>query len=486
MNINIPEAILTTCILSAIASPVKSQQFTSQEKNPVNIVWFIADDLGANDIGPYGNQVVRTPNLDRLAGESVLFSRAFASSPTCSPSRASIYTGLMPFRNGAHANHTGVSEDVRTLPVYLQQLGYQVALAGKLHVGPMNAYPFELIHHSNVPEPGHEGKGVLWTDLNMESVDGWLSEVSRKNKPFMLVVNDHSPHVIWPEKAEYDPNTIDLPPFHIDTEETRKSRARYYTDITKMDTNVGKLLKSLENNQLNENTVVIFTCDQGPQWAFGKWNLYDYGIRTPLLIKWPEVVIGGTQTDALVSLIDLLPTTIELANGKAPQEPNEIDGRSLLPLLLGKKNSHREEIFASHTGDGTINQAPMRMIRTARYKYILNLAPEILYNTHMNLAKDHDGGREYWNSWVISSYQASHAAAVLWRYHNRPTEELYDVLTDPNETRNLSANLHYEELLKGFRTQMAQWRKKQGDQETGPFQTPPMVGNQPLAPYIFK
>lgn len=472
--------------ITGTISTAEAQRRSSPAKIPVNIVLFVADDLGATDTGPYGNPVVRTPNIDRLSNESLLFSAAFASSPTCSPSRASIHTGLLPFRNGAHANHSGIKEGVRTLPAYLQSLGYSVAIAGKCHVGPLDAYPFEFIHNTNVPEPGHENMGVLWTDLNMGPVDEWLSEISAGKKPFMLVVNDHSPHVVWPEKSEYEASAVDIPSNHIDTEQTRKARARYYTDITKMDRNVGKLLQSLEKYKLADNTVVIFTADQGPQWAFGKWGLYDYGIRVPLLVRWPGVIAGGTTTDALVSLADLLPTAIELAGGKAPKTPEEIDGKSLLALLLGKERSHRQQVFASHTGDGTMNQSPMRMIRTTRYKYILNLAPEILYTTHMDKAKDHDGGRLYWDSWVEQSYKNEHAASVLWRYHNRPAEELFDVLADPDETRNLAQDLHYEEILKGFRAQMADWRHQQGDSETGPYQYPDRTDKKENIPYIFK
>lgn len=484
---NMRKTMLTTILLAGMASVTGAQQRSQSEKTPVNIVLFVADDLGVNDIGPYGNPVVRTPNLGRLAGESLLFSQAFASSPTCSPSRASLHTGLMPFRNGAHANHTGIREGIRTLPAYLQPLGYRVAIAGKYHVGPMDAYPFELIHNTNVPEPGHKDDGALWTDLNMEPVDEWLAEASGGNDPFMLVVNDHSPHVIWPEVPGYESSDVDIPSKHIDTKETRRSRARYYTDITKMDRNVGKLLESLETHGLSENTVVIFTADQGPQWAFGKWNLYDYGVQVPLLIKWPGVMEGGNETNALVSLVDLLPTAVELAGGKAPAEPQEIDGKSLLPLLSGESSSHRQKVFASHTGDGTMNQSPMRMIRTRRYKYILNLAPEILYTTHMDKSRNHDGGRQYWDTWVEKSYETEHAASVLWRYHNRPAEELYDVLADPDETRNLAADPHYKKILEEFRSQMTQWRRQQGDDETGPYQPPKRKkGEEPVAPYIFK
>ncbi|WP_236976164.1 sulfatase family protein [Membranihabitans maritimus] len=459
---------------------------TVSSEGLVNVVLFVADDLGAHDIGPYGNVVVRTPNLDHLASRSMLFSNAFAASPTCSPSRAALLTGLMPFRNGAHANHTGIRDGIPTLPFLMQQMGYKTAIAGKYHIGPKEAYPFEMIHHTNVQEPGYEGKGVLWTDLNMRPVEEWLADVSIGDSPFLLIVNDHSPHVIWPESTDYDPSAINVPERHIDTRETRESRARYYTDITKMDRNVGRLLNALEANALDDNTVVIFTSDQGPQWAFGKWNLYDYGVKVPLLVRWPEVSEERSTSAALVSLIDVLPTVVEIAGGVVPGNPSDIDGKSFLSILKKGGESHREEVFASHTGDGTMNRSPMRMIRTRKYKYILNLAPEIEYTTHMDKSKNHDGGRQYWDSWVDQSFETKHAAWVLWRYHNRPDEELYDIENDPGETRNLAANIHYSEILKSFRSQMNTWRKTQEDSETGPYDASKIKTRKQSIPYIFE
>ena len=461
----------------------------AQEKRErLNVVIFIADDLGRNDIGPYGNRVVKTPNLDQFAKKAMVFNQAFATSPTCAPSRASIHTGLMPFRHGAHANHTGINKEVKTLPAYLKEEGYQVGFAGKLHLGPMENYPFDLIAGTNVREPGHEKDGVLWTDLKLDPVDKWLKDKSTNQDPFVLVVNDHSPHVIWPEKADYDPTEIDIPSFHIDTEETRKSRARYYTDITKMDKNVGELLESIKAHGLEENTIFIFTADQGPQWAFGKWNLYDYGMHVPLLVHWPGKTNKRIENEELISLTDLLPTLVDIAGGDAPKS---IDGESFLGLLTGEKTTHRESVFGSHTGDGTMNRSPMRMIRTKRYKYILNLAPEQVYHTHMDKAKDHDGGREYWDSWLEESFgESPKAASVLWRYHNRPAEELYDIKKDPEERNNLAANPHYETIIKNFREQMETWRDGQNDTETGPYKPKNNKNTnkhkKPVAPYIFK
>lgn len=446
-----------------------------------NIVLFIADDLGAIDISLYGNPVVRTPHIDKLGSESLMFTNAFASSPTCSPSRASIHTGLMPFRNGAHANHSGIKNGIKTLPDYLKEVGYRVGIAGKYHLGPMDAFPFEMIHGTNVPEPGYEGKGVLWTDLVLDPVEEWLSVFkSGSGQPFLLVVNDHSPHVLWPENPEYEPSEVEIPSIHIDTDETRLERAKYFTDISKMDLNVGRLMSILDSHHLQENTVFIFTSDQGPQWSFGKWSLYDYGVKVPMLVKWPGVVQGGYDTDALVSLVDLLPTFVELAGGNAPKSPEFIDGISFLPLLLGKTNQHRDFLFASHTGDGDMNRTPLRMIRNKRFKYIINLAPDVKYTTHL----DKGVNTGYWPSWVEKSFQNDHARAVLSRYHFRPIEELYDVLADPDEKRNLAFNPNYQELMEELRSQMSEWRKFQGDNETESFDSK-SVDLVPGGPYIF-
>src|SRR5690606_13771247 len=108
-----------------------------------NIVLFMADDLGVSDIGPYGNRTVKTPNLDRLATEAMLFKRAFAASPTCCPSRSSLYTAMYPMRHGAHGNHSGVKAGMLSIVQRLSALGYRVAIAGKLHVGPRDVFPFE-------------------------------------------------------------------------------------------------------------------------------------------------------------------------------------------------------------------------------------------------------------------------------------------------------------------------------------------------------
>lgn len=473
------------CFLVFLYGKTDGQGSTEQEGlvRP-NIVIFVGDDLGAEDIGPYGNKVVKTPNLDKFAKESLLFTHAFAGSPTCSPSRSTLFTGLMPFRHGAHGNHSGVKQRVKSIAQYLQPLGYRVAIAGKLHIGPENAFPFERIGGTNVPEPGFEEKPGLNYDLNLKPVHTWLSGLA-KDQPFLLIVTDHSPHVIWPEKSNYKPDEVDIPSVHVDTEETRISRARYYEDITKMDRNFGEIVRSLDRHNYSANTVVMFTADQRPQWPFAKWSLYDDGVKVPMTVRWPGQVAANTRTDALVSLADVVPTFVEIAGGTAAAD---IDGRSFLKLIRGETNEHREMVFATHTGDGMMNRSPSRMLRTKRYKYILNLAPENIYHTHMDNAKDHDGGREYWNSWIEKSKSDEHAAGVLNRYHHHPAEELYDLDADPEETNNLAADVRYRELLEKLSETLTAWRRDQGDFETGPeklVETPRVKGAKPVAPYVF-
>ncbi|MEJ7769639.1 MAG: sulfatase-like hydrolase/transferase [Chitinophagaceae bacterium] len=149
---------LVSCVLTGLIMSAAAQKKGSVKKVLPNIILFIADDLGVNDIEPYGNKVIKTPNLARLSGESLRFYNAFATSPTCTPTRSSVFTGMIPVKHGAHGNHGGVKEGTKSLPYYLRPLGYSVFIAGKLHVGPDEVFDFERIPNTNVPEPGHEKK----------------------------------------------------------------------------------------------------------------------------------------------------------------------------------------------------------------------------------------------------------------------------------------------------------------------------------------
>lgn len=418
-----------------------------------DIVLFIADDLTCSDIGPYGGVDANTPRLNQLAKQSLRFDNAFAASPTCAPSRSALYTGLFPIRNGAHANHSRINDGVETLPAYLAKLGYRTVIAGKTHIGPRPQFPFEYLKNSNVRPPGVNN--VLLTDLGVDAIDELLQTHDR-SQPLCLIVAAHSSHVVWKKNETYDPQAIKLPPHLYDTPQLRETRVDYYTDVTQLDTEVGQVLDSMQRHGYAD-ALFMFTADQGAQFPFEKWNLYDAGIKVPLLVRWPGRVAPETTTDAMVSLIDVLPTMFAAA-GETP--PAGIDGSSFLNVLEGKSDDARDAIFAAHTGDLEMNQAPMRTIRTRQLKYIENLAPEIPFTTHISKG---EGAENYWKDWVARSGADPAAAAVVDRYEHRPAEELYDVAADPYELHNLANDPAYAGQKSKLRARLHAWRTEQGE-----------------------
>jgi arylsulfatase A-like enzyme len=215
-----------------------------------------------------------------------------------------------------------------------------------------------------------------------------------------------------------------------------------------------------------ENTLFLFTSDHGSQFPFGKWNCYDQGIRTPLVAAWPGKIKPGTRTGAMVSWIDLLPTCLAAAGGQPPvfgSDKGQIDGQSFLPVLQGEKAEHRDRIFTTHSGDGRMNEYPIRSVRSHDWKYIRNLRPEAEHHTHVDQAQGEDG-KGYWSSWVKEAESNPAAAAILRRYLARPAEELYDLAADPWELHNLAAEPAQAERLAAMRGELDAWMRAQGDE----------------------
>ncbi len=412
-----------------------------------DLVVFLSDDHGQLDSTPYGAPDVHTPNMQRLADAGLTFDRAFIASPACAPSRAAMLTGLMPARNGAEANHTYKRDDVASLPEVLRKLGYQTAAFGKVAHGPKDV--------------ARHGFDVFNAAYAAPVVEKFLRERD-STKPLCLFVGTHEPHVPWPRLEGYDPTQVKLPPTFIDTPETRDFRARYYTDVTTADTELGQI-RALARQHLDpKRTLFIYTSDHGAQWPFGKWNLYDSGIRVPFIAAWEGVIRPGTRTAAMVQWIDLLPTLIDAAGG---QMPPDLDGRSFLPVLRGTRDKLREVIFTTHSGDGSMNVYPIRSLRTADWKLILNLHPEFAHTTHIDKALARDGGL-YWISWYEAARTNSAAAAIVHRYHARPAVELYDLRADPFEQTNLATVAAQAGRIQELRSQLEAWMRTQGDRQT--------------------
>jgi arylsulfatase A-like enzyme len=417
------------------------------ESGKPTIVVFLSDDHGQLDSTPYGATDVRTPNMQRLADAGMTFTHAFVASPACAPSRAAQLTGLMPARNGAEANHSYKKEGVASLPEVLRKLGYETAAFGKVAHGPTDARNHGFDHFDQRHDAAFVEQFLKTRDTS---------------KPLCLFVGTHEPHVPWPDLDAYDPAKLNLPATHVDTPETRAFRARYYTDVTKADTKLGEVLDLARKHFDPKNTLVIYTSDHGAQWPFGKWNLYDAGIRVPFIAAWEGVIEPGTRSGAMIQWIDLLPTLIDAAGGDAPEG---IDGRSLLPVLRGEREEHRDEIFTTHSGDGRMNVYPIRSLRTRDWKLIVNLHPEFAHTTHIDKALARDGGR-YWISWFERAKTDDAAAAIVRRYHQRPAVELYDLRSDHNEQHNLAGAEEHANRIAEMRSRLETWMKSLGDKQT--------------------
>lgn len=414
-----------------------------------NIVVFLSDDHTAADSSVYGSKDVATPSMDRLARDGVVFDRAFVASPSCAPSRAVLLTGLMPARNGAEANHARPEAGIKKFPAYFHDLGYEVVAIGKVgHYRQTAEYGFDYTAHMGY----HDDEAV-------PSALTWLRE-RKSPKPLVLIVGTNWPHVPWPGadpgRAESD---VMVPSTQVDTERTRQARLRYYAAIGRMDTELGQVYDAARQT-LGADTLFVHTSDHGSQFPFGKWNCYEAGIRSPMIIVWPGVVKPGTRTSAMVSWVDLLPTLLDATGG---QVPRDLDGRSFLPVLRGETDAFRERIFATHSGDGNMNVYPIRAIRGSRWKLILNLHPEFQFNSHINKGQAKEEFY-YWGSWVEKAALDPAAAAVVKRYHQRPAVELYDLEADPTEGHNLAADPDQTLRVKSLRAELEAWMRVEGDE----------------------
>lgn len=415
-----------------------------------NLVVFLSDDLGLLDSPVYGSPDAVTPNMQRLAQEGLVFARAFVASPSCAPSRAALLTGLYPAHNGAEANHTRPRAEIRKLPSYLKELGYETAAFGKVsHYRYTADYGFDTFAHDTFHDPA--------------AVSSALEFLAKRDssKPLALFVGSNWPHVPWPTNHEpFDAERVRLPIKSISTPESREARAQYLAAIANMDKELG-MVYDAARAKFGSNMVFLHTSDHGAQWPFGKWNLYDTGIRTPLIVTWPGVIRPGRRTDAMVQWIDLLPTLVDLAGGAAPQG---LDGRSFAPVLRGRSKEHRREIFTTHSGDGDWNVFPIRSIRTADWKYIRNLHPEFQHSTHTN----RDGaaaGIKYWQSWERAAETDPKARALVEAFKRRPAEELYDLRRDPEEQVNLAADPRHARTLAQLRGRLDGWMKETADSQ---------------------
>jgi uncharacterized sulfatase len=446
----------------ALAGAAATATVSAADAPKPNIIFFLSDDHGWDLAGCYGHPEIQTPNIDALAKQGMRFTRAFAGSPTCSPSRAILYTGLHSARNGLMGNHTGSKPGTKSITHYLKDLGYRVVLANKTHVKPTDVYDFEYVKATLPPVPGRNRR-YRAEGLDTAEIDRLLADHARTkaSQPLCLILADNGPHVVWEQNRTYDPAKIPLPQITVDTPITRQAMANYFQDITTTDGRLGEVMASVARHGFEKNTLFLYGSDQGPEWPRSKWTTYDAGLKVPFIARWPGRIKPASVTDAMISYTDVLPTFIDAAGGKPVKG---LDGSSFLKVLTGQARTFRKEIYASHSGDGEMNRSPQRCIRDERYKYILNLHPERKWTTHFTLV---DGipqsHRAVYSTWEEKAKTDMGAAGLIKLIEQHPAEELYDTQADPHELQNLADKPAMAAVLTRMRNRMKQVRSELGD-----------------------
>ncbi len=429
-----------------IAQAAKPATGTTPKKP--NIVLVIADDCRFLDLGCYGSPDAITPNIDRLAAEGVRFTRFFQATAMSSATRHCLLTGLYPVRSGAYPNHTRLNDGVGTLPQYLKQAGYRVALEGKRHIAPIEAFPFEYL--------SNEQQRTVYPEL----IEPFLADVARSGESFFLYVGSTEPHDPWNkgDQSLWNPDDLTLPCNLVDTPATRKQFRNYLAEINELDNQVGAVDALLHKYDLDENTIFIFTSEQGYSFPFGKWTCYDEGLHTGFVIRWPGTVKPGRVTDAMCEYVDVTPTLVDIAGGKIPEG---LDGRSFLPVIKGETDSFKNEVYGIQTSRGIFfgpEYYAIRSIRNERYAYIMNLTPEATFKCMSTNPK-----KGWWMSWKEKAATDEFARRQVERYQKRPAEELYDIVNDPFQTRNLADDPQYAGEKARMRAKLLQWMESQGD-----------------------
>ncbi|XP_050302215.1 N-sulphoglucosamine sulphohydrolase [Anthonomus grandis grandis] len=461
-----------------------------------NVLLIIADDAGF-EIGAYGNKICQTPNLDELSKNSLIFNKAFTSVSSCSPSRSAILTGKPSHQNGMYGLHQGVHhfdslDNVDSLPKILKRNGIKTGIIGKKHVGPDDVYPFDY-------SQTEENHSILQVGRNITFIKLLTREFLKNmtDDQFFLYVAFHDPHRCGhtnPEFGEFCqkfgngeegmgliPDWVPIhyqwdeiePPYYVpNSEAAKRDIASQYITMSRLDQGVGLVLKELRDSGHLDNTLVIFSSDNGIPFPNGRTNFYDSGIAEPMFISSPYHRERRNQvTNSLASHLDITPTILDWfdisPNDSKIWETNEIKekryftGKTLLPLLIEEPTDKTNEaIFASHNLHEVTMYYPMRMIRTQRYKLIHN----INYFSPFPIDQDFYVSPTFQDLLnKTKSSQETFWFKTLKQYYKRPEWELYDLKFDPSEVSNLAGKPSMKPTLEDLRKRLFDWQKETQD-----------------------
>ena len=439
---------LVACIVFGLVAVVSARPAARP-----NILWITTEDMSAQ-LGCYGDAEARTPNLDRLAQESVRYTRAFAPAPVCSPARSSLITGMHAASLGTQRlrSQFPVPREVRAFSAELRAAGYYCTNNVKTDYNLAGEQDFirqawdessAKAHWRNRPEGRSFFSVINLMTTHQSRSNGW---------PYADFEREVATQLSPAERT--DPATITLPPYYPDTAESRRTWARYRDCITVMDKQVARILAQLAEDGLAENTIVFYFSDHGMGLPRGKRTLYDSGLHVPLLIRFPEKwrhlapAQPGTTQDALVSFIDFAPTVLRLAGLAAPAH---YQGR---PFLGPDLPPRRDYVHGSRDRvDDAFDVA--RSVRDGRWLYIRNYMPHLSWMQPEGYSDTSELRREMK---LLAGAGKAEGGFAAYAAPRRALEELYDTAADPHQLANLAADPHHQKTLQRLRTELRRWQ----------------------------
>lgn len=435
-------------VLAGLVTPFIGHPLLAQETGDrPNIILFIADDVGWDDIGCYGSPAVLTPNIDRIAREGVRFDNVYLTASSCSPSRTSIISGRYPHNTGAAELHTPLPADVPIFPELLRKAGYYTAQAGKWHMGESAKRGFDVVHDNG--KKNGDGGEMMWLDVVRARPEG---------KPFFMWFASFDAHRPWGSNdfsGKNDPAEIQPPPWLANTGNTKEDLARYYDEITRFDYYIGQVEDALQKQGVLDNTLLIIMSDNGRPFPRSKTRVYDSGMKTPFIVKWNKgLPRKRLVSSSLVSVIDIAPTLLEVCGVEAT---SGFQGRSFAKVLRDPASEFRHYVFSEHNWHDY--EALERMVRTKDHLYVLNLRPHL---SNPGPA-DSNGSPSFQDLREIRDAGKLTAAQADIFMIPRPVEELYDCRKDPMQLVNVASLAEYQSKLEGMRTIMKQWREETAD-----------------------
>lgn len=447
--------LLKVCTVSLLIVTTGSS-IAARETTAPDILLIAGDDLGVY-LGCYGDPYAKTPHMDRLAQEGVLFENAWVTQASCSPSRSSILTGLYPHQNnqiGLAHHGFSMSGEFGSIPSLLNEAGYYTGLLRKLHVNPESSFPFQF--HDTLK--GNAGRDP---EAYAAATDEFLEKAG--DKPFFLFASFVDPHRPFPPqvngypKEPVEADDVKLLPFLEGLEDVpglQEDVAGYYNAVMRLDAGVGLVMEKLKAAGRADNLLIIFIGDHGAPFGRGKVTAYHPSLHVPFIVKWPGVSKTGAKSTALVSTIDILPTMLDAAG---IEYKKKLPGISLRQTVAEPSHDPREYMFGEFTVHLPVDYYPRRTVRNKQYQLIHNLMSE-----KPNPVAGIEGRAE---RAAITNTDAgtSRAREAIQRYMHPPEFELFDLQKDPDSFANLAGRPEYKKVQDELFDELMKWRRESDD-----------------------